>query len=846
MERMGEPFVGESVSVGLVYPLDFEERIGVDGIRSEVAGLAQSDQGRQIIEGLTFSADASWIRGEQDLLREYQAVLNLASDFPRDGYVSLGEELLPLWSEGDYLREGALSALRTLALTAQSLIHFAENHAEYPHFGSLARAIRPPAHLGASITEILDADGLIRDTASADLQGIRRRLRGRMGQVQETTERLLRSLTERGVVDSSVRPSVHGGRLTIPVSAAGRSGVQGVVVARSASGQTLFVVPYALLELEQEIAQLEAQEREECIKVLTLFTERWREEREAIRNMVERVHRCDALLARARYGQLYGGAAPILSDEPGILRLRCAHHPQLLRKKQKAGRPGESIPVSLELDATERILLISGPNAGGKSVTLKTVAAAVYMHQCGFLPMVGANSELSIFSHLYLDIGDQQSIRDDLSTFSSHLVALAHITARAGVGDLFFIDELGTGTEPQAGASIAEAVMEHLAGSGAQGVVTTHLGNLKRMPERLPAILNAAMRFDAERLVPLYELDTHVMGSSYAFAMAARLGLDERLIARAQELVGSGYVTFERELEEASRARLELEEQRGRIARLLAEAEKIHAQTQEAHDRLKDERRDIIARARREAQTILAESNRAVERTIREIRERDAEKQATRQARERLGRVAEELEAIAEKEAKESRRDQRRRIDRVKPAAAAQSKTAAQQGQLNTETSDAIAPGTRVYLEGQPEIEGEVVSIDGRRAVVSFGQLLSTVDPDRLVVVSRGASKRRRHRAGSEGAQTRRGSALAQRKLNFHSEIDVRGSNSAEAVGAVENLIDDAILVGVHRVRILHGKGSGALQRAVGECLRDHPAVEGYAFEDERFGGAGITIVDLK
>ena len=503
-----------------------------------------------------------------------------------------------------------------------------------------------------------------------------------------------------------------------------------------------------------------------------------------------------------------GGSRPILADEP-TLRLRAATHPLLVQALATQGK--KPVPLDLNLDGGERILVISGPNAGGKSVALKTAATAVYMAQCGFLPLAGENSEISVFQDIFVDIGDAQSMESDLSTYSSHLLAMRYFTEHAGARSLCLIDELGSGTEPTAGGAIAETVLENLARSHCLGIVTTHFANLKHCAEQTEGLVNGAMRFDTRNQRPLNSLDQGMPGSSFPFEIARQMGLSGAFIARAEALAGREYISLERQLHEAANQKKLWSQRRQEADALYAQMATLKANLDKAMAELAEQRRQIVRQAKDEASRIVRESNRVVERTIREIRESAADKEKTKAAR---GALQEFQSALLKKAADDGLPE-------------APSKPVEAQG-------DALAGGDFV----------RIVSATPKRAVVAIGQVMTTVPIDRLERIS-GAEFRKADRNQRQQSSLAVDS-LRQRRLNFHSDFDVRGMRGEEALQEVQDHIDDALMVGVQHLRILHGKGDGILRARIRELLKGLPSVESFADESEQLGGAGVTIVKLR
>ncbi len=801
-----------------LFPHDLEVRIGFATVRAQIATLALCELGRRGVLESAFSTDPHTIAHTLDLLHEFKELLMFHPEFPREGYLDFTPNLKVLLSSQERFTPGELVVLHDSLATIEAIVaFFAHDGCEYRALRVLSSTAVVPEGVCRQIERLVDQNGVVRDSASPALQKIRRVIYDRQGQISRIMAQLLRQGQQQGLIDESAQVQMRDGKPVLPVPAGSKRQFQALELGRSATGQTVYLQPYEALEAQNEIANFQQQEAEEIARILSEFTEELRPHHEALKGCYALLGQVDTLRAKALFSTQVGGARPILADEP-TLRLRAATHPLLVQALATQGK--KPVPLDLNLDGGERILVISGPNAGGKSVALKTAATAVYMVQCGFLPLAGENSEISVFQDIFVDIGDAQSMESDLSTYSSHLLAMRYFTEHAGARSLCLIDELGSGTEPTAGGAIAETVLEELANSHCLGIVTTHFANLKHCAEQTEGLVNGAMRFDTRNLRPLYSLDQGMPGSSFPFEIARKMGLPREFIARAEALAGREYISLERQLHEAANQKKLWSQRRQEADALYAQVATLKANLDKAMAELAEQRRQIVRQAKDEASRIVRESNRVVERTIREIRESAADREKTKAAR---GALQEFQSALLKKAADDGLPE-------------ALSKPMGAQG-------DALAGGDFVRIAGTTST-GQIVSATPKRAVVAIGQVMTTVPIDRLERISgaefRKADRNQRQQSGLAV------DSLRQRRLNFHSDFDVRGMRGEEALQEVQDHIDDALMVGVQHLRILHGKGDGILRSRIRELLRSLPTVESFADESEQLGGAGVTIVKLR
>ena len=789
----------------MIHPSDFENRIGFNRIRELLRNNCLCALGVEAVDRLAFSADSEVIALELSKVREFLDLLRSGESYP-DSHYHDPSEIIRLAST-----EGACAEASDLLRLAQSLgtvlgwLKFLEPRAErYPELHRAALQVRVPRVLMEEVLGKIDDQANVRDNASPDLSRVRKSMHALESRIRKMVGQLLSELSRDGFTPDGALPAFREGRVVIPVRAEFKRRVRGVIIDESATGQTVFMEPEALLELNNEWRDLQLEEKREVIRILSALTAAVRRCIPELEESFRLLQLMDLNRAKARLAMETDAALPVMKSHP-VLKWRKARHP-LLHLLLKGKRP--LIPLDVALETEYRVLLVSGPNAGGKSVCLKTVGLLQYMFQCGLLPSCDPDSEFGVFSSLLLDIGDQQSIENDLSTYSSHLRNMALFVREAGSGTLFLMDELGAGTDPAFGGGIAEAVLNRLVDCGAWGVVTTHYANLKTLAARRRGVINGAMLFDAEHLTPLFRLETGKPGSSYAMELARKSGLSAAVLEEAETIIGERQVSFEsliRSVEEekaqVERLRTDLE---GKEKQLADEVRKFN----ELNKDLMARKRDIIDRAKQEASDLLRNTNREIEKTIRHIRENKAERKETRKVRGKL----EEIKGALTPDA-----------DSVAPVSPARKPVV-------------LREGDHVRLIGQDHT-GIILSIKEDSAMVQFGLLRSQVKLYRLEPATGGAQE--------PTAARNSGVDLSSRRMNFKPVGDVRGMRAVEVTPWLESFIDDAVLLGVPEVRILHGKGEGVLRQMVRDYLKGHRSVTSVTDEHADRGGAGISIVRL-
>lgn len=827
----------------MIYPPTFEQKIGFDRLREQVAALCTMRAARGLLAAEGFTTSAREIVRRLSLADEMRLLLEMNPDFPGGDYPDMDHVVAKLRVEGAFLDvEEVVTLRRALAMVGQLVAFIGARGQQYPALYDLTRGVEAFPAIVQRIDAIIDPFCAVRDGASPELAEIRRAIREREGQAAKRLQQVLAAAKSAGIVDADAQLSVRDGKTVIPVSAANKRKLNGFIHDESATGRTFYVEPVEVVELNNELRELEYAERREIVRILTEFTETVRPDAEPIAASGDYLAEVDMLRAKGRWASANGCVKPIVSTDDRLV-LKDARHPLLQQTLRAQGR--EIVPLTMQLDKRKRILVISGPNAGGKSVCLKTTGIVQYMFQCGFPVPASEISELPVFGSIFIDIGDEQSIDNDLSTYSSHLVNMKNMLSGASDRTLVLIDEFGSGTEPTIGGAIAEAILERLLERGCYGVITTHYANIKYYAASTDGIANGAMTFDVQHIRPLFRLETGKPGSSFAVEIARKIGLPEEIIRSAAEKAGSEHINLEKQLREIARDKHYWEQKRDRIRLTDRKVEELEQSYAEQLAKIRAERQEILKKAKQEAQALIADANRQIENTIRTIRETQAEKETTRLARKELDdfRAAAEQADAAERDAEIAREIERieRRRQRRAERKAQRGEAAAPGSAPEPPKKREVEAGSKVRMLGQ-EMVGEVRAVKGKKAQVAFGQILTTVDKALLTVVS---NNEYREATRPTTVRTVVSADISARKLAFRDHIDVRGMRSIEALDAVQQFIDDALMVGVGSVTILHGKGTGALKEEIRRYLRTVPEVESAVDEHADRGGAGITVVTL-
>lgn len=833
-----------------------EGKLGFDKIRESVTGRCSTDYAKDRAMEEQVSVVPDEIERRLGLTDEMRVILMFEASFPSSGFVDCISFLVPLKSPYSHIDLASLVQLRSSLDILRKVLNFfsGSRDGQYPLLKEMSSAVIAFPEILRRIDDILDRFGEVKDNASDELYAVRRAIRDKEGAVSRRIQAILRKAQEDGVAESDASVSVREGKMLIPVASGNKKKVPGIVYDESASGKTSFIEPMEVVELNNQLRELHFQEQREILKILTAFTDFLRPYIDDVIESQKFMGELDFIMAKAVVSSRFRAGKPVLSDR-GELLLRKARHPLLEEALQKEGK--EIVPLDITLTPQKRILLISGPNAGGKSVCLKTVGLLQYMFQWGMLIPASESSELTVFDDMFVDIGDDQSIENDLSTYSSHLLNMKEAVTRADDRSLVLIDEFGSGTEPAAGGAIAEEILSEFEKKGCYGVITTHYTNLKFYADRSGSIINGAMLFDVRNIRPLFRLEMGLPGNSFAFELARKIGLPESIVKGAEERVGKDYVAVERNLRRIARNRREIEE---RLIRVKAADRILDSMTEKYEKELseiKALRKSVLDEARAQAAEIVAQANRQIERTIREIKESQAEKERTQEVRADLREFARNIaedtsktgieekierkmaQIIERKRRQEERRARREAGENVSPDSD-DTKPALQE----TASPQPLQPGTFVRLE-DGGMCGEVVQITGRKATVAVGEILTRVDVSRLTPLSANQFRSAVKSPKTVTSGVSLSSSISERKLNFKPSIDIRGMHLEEAIPTVTRYIDDALMVGMSEVSILHGKGAGVLKEEIRKLLRITPGVVSFADEHVERGGSGITVVRL-
>lgn len=824
----------------MVFPENIEVKLGFDKIRSLVKGNCLSPLGIGRVDDMAFSADFDQVCCLVNQTNEFVRILQEEDDFPVDYYFDLRQPLHRIGVVGTFLEEKELWDLRRTMDTIGQVVAFFNRKevADYPYLKELATDVFIFPDLLRLIDRVVDPLGRIKDSASPKLAEIRASIAVAESSISRSLNAILRQAKSEGIIDSDVSPSIRDGRLVIPVPPANKRRIRGIVHDESSTGKTVFIEPEAVVEANNRIRELQADEKREIIRILTDMTNQIRPRVPEIEFSLAFLAEVDFIRAKARFATETNSVLPQISDTSELEWFN-AVHPLLFLSHQRQGK--SVVPLNIKLDAKDRILLISGPNAGGKSVCLKTVGLLTYMFQCGLLVPLNDNSHMGIFNDLFIDIGDEQSIENDLSTYSSHLSNMKCVVRNCNDRSLILIDEFGSGTEPQIGGALAVALLHHFNDQRSLGVITTHYNSLKNFATDTEGIVNGAMLYDRHLMQPLFKLEIGNPGSSFAVDIARKIGLPESIIREAEEIVGSDYVNMDKYLQDIVRDKRYWENKRQNIRIKSKHIEEVEARYAAELEELSDQRKSLIKQSKEEAKMILSQANALIENTVRQIKEAQAEKEKTREVRKQVedfkSQLNDEQDAaidrkIAKLREREERKKQRKEQQGVAPAA-----TVAKP-EVKT-----VAVGDSVRIKGQQKA-GVLIALNGNNALVQYGLMKMNVKADSLEAVSNSQIKRENRQIQSV-QRSNVADRMRQKSLNFKREIDLRGMRGDEALAAVQLFIDDALMVGVSEVRILHGTGTGILRQLIRDYLATVPGVEHFHDEHVQLGGAGITVVEF-
>lgn len=816
----------------MVFTTNVETKIGFDKIRLLLVNNCLSPLGIKKVDAISVSTNYEWILEQLNLTNEFVKILVNEEDFPIDSYFDIHESLSKIATEGTFIEVQELFKLRCSLHTIGKIVTFFNQKEECDFFylKNLSREIDTFPAIVKSIDHILDKFGEIKDNASPELQNIRRNIEEEKSSISRAIQKILHHAKSEGYVDQDVNPTVRDGRLVIPVPPAHKRKIRGIVHDESATGKTVFIEPDVAVEINNRIRELLADEKREIIKILTLITNEIRPYSDQLTEAFDFLGTIDFIRAKALLAVETNSTLPSIQELP-IIDWSVAIHPILYLNHLKIGK--EVVPLDIKLCNEKRILIISGPNAGGKSVCLKTVGLLQFMMQAGLLVPMHSSSRMGIFHAILIDIGDEQSIENDLSTYSSHLTNMKYFVRNCDNRSLLLIDEFGSGTEPNIGGAIAESLLNHFNQKKAFGVITTHYTNIKNFAEENEGIINGAMLYDRHLMQPLFRLEIGNPGSSFAIEIARKIGLPESVIAEATEKAGKDLVDMDKYLQDIVRDKRYWEAKRQNIRQKEKRLEEITEKYEQELTLLAKEKKEAMKEAKRESKRLLEQANSAIENTIRKIKEAQAEKIQTKEVRK-------EFEQFKENFDSEEMDDTafNKRIERLRKLKKGKEKTSGK------EEKESIKIGSTVRVKGQGGY-GQVIEIKKDNVVIALGQFKLPAKINQLEIVSNNKIKKENRNKNSYIVSSTI-EDIRERNLNFKREIDVRGMRGDEALQAVTYFIDDAIIVNVEQVRILHGTGTGILRELIRKYLKTIPAVSSFADEHVQFGGAGITVVKFK
>lgn len=817
----------------MIYPNNFEAKVGFDTIRKVIESYCMSPLGVAHTKNMEFCAHYDTVLRMLSETNEFLSIITTQEEFPLNHFHDATPALHSIRALGSYMSADELFKLRKSLGTIGAISAFFDRKNEegatpYPHLTTLCSNMQSFNEVMKEIDAILDKFGNIKDNASPLLLSIKQAIQSTTASINGILRRIITEGKMSGILDADVSPSVRDGRLVIPVAPMNKRKIHGIVHDESATGKTVYIEPGEIVEANNTIRELEADMRREIIRILTEMADIIRPHIDDMLVSYDLLGQIDFIRAKALFAQELDCNMPVLEQKPQIEWYH-AIHPALFLSLREHNK--QVVPLDITLDGNDRILLISGPNAGGKSVCLKTVGAVQYMIQCGMLPPMHANSHIGVFKSIFIDIGDEQSLENDLSTYSSHITNMKYFLQKADNATIVLIDEFGGGTEPQIGGAIAQAILHQLNDKKTFGVITTHYQNLKTFADDSEGIVNGAMLYDRGKMQPLFKLSMGYPGSSFAIEIARKIGLPQSVVEEAIEIVGSDYVNMDKYLLDIARDRRYWENKRQEIHAKQKKIDAIIERYNEQAESLNKERREIIHAARQEAKELLKKSNSTIERTIHDIKRAQAEKEQTKEIRRQLDEFKQRIAL--------EHTDNEGDIKTILPhGKKAKKKVPTEKPKVEEVTFNA---NDNVTMEGNSTV-GQIISIEGKHAIVAFGMLKTKVELKKL------KKSQAQPKQKSEKSFISRSTSdeMRMRQLNFKQEIDVRGMRADEAIQAVTYFIDDATQFSVRQVRILHGTGTGILKVRIREYLNAIPNVKNYRDEHVQFGGAGITIVELE
>lgn len=811
----------------------FEKKIGFDTIRTILKSHCVSEMGCDRVDEISFSSDYEQILEELEETSQFQAVLNFDDPFPLQDFFDIRPAIKHLHLEGTFLEVEDIAVLRaTLQAIVDIVVYFRIKNEEgkYPRLWKMCKDIILEKNLIESMNKIIDDKGQLRDSASEELRRIKREIIKISGEADKKMKHLITSAKQSGLVKEDAEMTVRNGRLCIPVPAAFKRKIQGFIHDESATGQTVFIEPSEVFDANNELKDLLNAERREVIRILTNLCN---EVRQSIPNIMEGIHflgKIDFIHAKASLAIETDSNIPHLFDYQ-IINWKSSRHPLLFLNYKKSAKKVQ--PLDISLNRKERILIISGPNAGGKSVCLKTVALLQYMLQCGLLIPLSPLSDAGIFHSFFIDMGDEQSIDNDLSTYSSHLRNMKEMIEEMDDKSLFLIDEFGSGTEPTLGGAMAEATLEYIYELNSFGIITTHYGNLKVFSDTHPEAINGAMLYDTQAMKPLFTLKQGKPGSSFTYEIARKIGFPENIINNAISKSGTAQIDYEKKLEEIEIEKIESEK---RLKMLNSADEKLAELISSYSEKFLDfekQRKDIILKAKNQAISIIDTANQVIEKTIREIKEVKADKEKTKDIRKDVTELRNQFKKDIENVEEEQT------LTPIVPIKITHKKTIQEE-----KIDNKISVGDSVFMS-EMEILGEVTEIKGNEATISFNSVFFRTSLSKLIKVSKRDARTVQRSTKTHFNGTMLGDLLNEKVSKFDSKIDLRGMRAQEALKQIELFLDEAQLLNIHQVRLLHGKGNGILRKVIRQFLSKREGVISFHDEALEMGGEGITVVNL-
>jgi len=822
----------------VIYPDNFENKIGFDKIKQMISQECKGEPGKLLLEELKFSNNFELINTLLNETDEMISICMLKDNYPAQNYPNIEVALSKLKIEGTSLQLFELINIRQVLEQAKALKNFfkLDEKNEYPFLNKIIKQINFPNYLYDRINNIVSKNGIIKDNASPRLRELRKSLNETQTSITKKLNNILSTFKEESWISKDLSATYVNGRLVLPIETAHKRKIKGLIHDESASGKTSYIEPQEVVELNNMLRELEIAENREIQKILFEISEEFRPYNSELLAISKNIAYIDFVWAKAKFSLRIEAIIPKIDKNP-VLDLHKAIHPLLFLNLKKEKK--KVVPNSFYINAENRILLISGPNAGGKSVCLKTTALLTYMNQCGLPIPVGGNTVMGIFDKIFLDIGDQQSIENDLSTYSSHLSNMKYFLKNSDNKSLILIDEFGSGTDPILGGTLAESILEELNNKKVYAVITTHYSNLKIFASNTPGITNAAMLIDQNNMQPSFILETGIPGSSYAIEIASRIGLDQKIIENTKLKAGDEQINIDKFLRRVMRDKKYWETKRQKIRKQEKKLEEIIEKNIEELEKLKNSKRRILDAAKKQSEEMLADVNRQIENTIRKIKESNADKEISKTARKEIEEYKDsfnnsflsEQDEIQKKYNHYKKKQEEREARKKDKLEVKQEKVEIDENKINI--------GSKVRIKGQEAI-GEVIDLGEKNAVVSFGNMYSSISFDKLEKVSETLYKQ----------QNRQSSNLHfnynEKVLNFKPYIDLRGNRVEETIRKITDLIDEAVMLSFKEVKILHGRGNGILRQHIRDYLKTLPEVESFYNEDIRFGGDGITIVKLR